>query len=106
MFDTKEGRAKAIGVSNFYPDRLADLCINCNVVPAVNQVELHPFFQQERRGLVFSSGGMICPMAMNTFFEEYDLRDLLNGGCLAVEESGEINEYTIWENERVTIYLY
>ena len=60
MFDTKEGRVKAIGVSNFYPDRLADLCINCNVVPAVNQVELHPFFQQERRGLVFSSGGMIC----------------------------------------------
>ena len=40
------------------------------------------------------------------FFEEYDLRDLLNGGCLAVEEGGEIDEYTIWENDRVTIYLY
>lgn len=40
------------------------------------------------------------------FFEEYDLRDLLNGGCLAVEEGGEIDKNTIWENGRVTIYLY
>ena len=40
------------------------------------------------------------------FFEEYDLRDLLNGGCLGVEEGGEIDEYTIWENGRVTISLY
>ena len=40
------------------------------------------------------------------FFEEYDLRDLLNGGCLAVEEGGEIDEHTIWENGRVSIYLY
>ena len=40
------------------------------------------------------------------FLEEYDLRDLLNGGCLAVEEGGEIDEYTIWENGRVTIYFY
>ena len=40
------------------------------------------------------------------FFEEYDLRDLLNGGCLTVEENGEIDEHTIWENDRVTIYLY
>lgn len=40
------------------------------------------------------------------FFEEYDLRDILNGGCLAVEEGGEIDEYTIWENGRVTISFY
>ena len=40
------------------------------------------------------------------FFEEYDLRDLLNGGYLAVEEGGEIDEHTIWENGRVSIYLY
>lgn len=43
----KAGTIKAIGVCNFYPERLADLCINVEVVPAVNQVELHPFFQQE-----------------------------------------------------------
>ena len=40
------------------------------------------------------------------FFEEYDVRDLLNGGCLTVEENGEIDEHTIWENSRVSIYLY
>lgn len=43
----KEGKVKAIGVCNFYPNRLADLCETVEVKPAVNQVELHPFFQQE-----------------------------------------------------------
>ena len=42
----KEGRVRAIGVCNFYPARLADLALHCDVIPAVNQVELHPFFQQ------------------------------------------------------------
>ena len=40
----KEGKIRAIGVCNFYPDRLADLCLNADVTPVVNQVELHPFF--------------------------------------------------------------
>ena len=44
----KEGRVRAIGVCNFYPDRLTDLAIHADVIPAVNQVELHPFFQQEK----------------------------------------------------------
>ncbi|WP_320073100.1 aldo/keto reductase [Nostoc sp. MG11] len=35
-----------IGVSNFYPDRLIDLIIHNEVVPAVNQIETHPFYQQ------------------------------------------------------------
>ena len=39
-----EGRVRAIGVCNFYPDRLTDLAIHAEVIPAVNQVELHPFF--------------------------------------------------------------
>jgi 2,5-diketo-D-gluconate reductase A len=38
--------ARAIGVSNFYPDRLVDLIEHNEVVPAVNQVECHPFFQR------------------------------------------------------------
>lgn len=42
----EQGRIRAIGVCNFYPDRLADLCANAKVIPAVNQVELHPFFAQ------------------------------------------------------------
>lgn len=43
----KEGKIKAIGVSNFYPDRLIDFCQFQEVVPAVNQVETHPFQQQK-----------------------------------------------------------
>ncbi len=43
----KEGRVRAIGVCNFYPDRITDLTLHMDVIPAVNQVELHPFFQQE-----------------------------------------------------------
>lgn len=41
-----EGKIRALGVCNFYPDRLADLCANAKIIPAVNQVELHPFFAQ------------------------------------------------------------
>jgi 2,5-diketo-D-gluconate reductase A len=41
-----EGKARAIGVSNFQPDRLIDLIIHNKIVPAVNQVETHPFHQQ------------------------------------------------------------
>lgn len=44
----KEGRIRAIGVCNFYPERLVDLCMNATVIPAVNQVECHPFFQQKK----------------------------------------------------------
>jgi len=42
----REGKIKAIGVSNFHPDRLIDLIIHNEVIPAVNQVETHPFNQQ------------------------------------------------------------
>ena len=42
----KEGKVRAIGVSNFHPDRLIDLIIHNEIVPAVNQIETHPFHQQ------------------------------------------------------------
>ncbi|MER5385144.1 aldo/keto reductase [Streptomyces sp. NPDC002688] len=42
----REGRTKAIGVANFYPDRLVDLIANNEITPAVNQIETHPFFQR------------------------------------------------------------
>src|SRR2546421_4681393 len=44
----REGRVRAIGVSNFQPDRLMDLIVHNQVVPAVNQIETHPFCQQIR----------------------------------------------------------
>ncbi len=43
----KDGKLRAIGVSNFYPDRLIDLCQFVEVTPAVNQVETHVFQQQK-----------------------------------------------------------
>lgn len=43
----KEGLTKAIGVANFYPAILANLCETVEVIPAVNQVELHPYFVQQ-----------------------------------------------------------
>jgi diketogulonate reductase-like aldo/keto reductase len=43
----KAGKVKAIGVSNFYPDRFIDIANFCEIVPAVNQVETHVFQQQK-----------------------------------------------------------
>ena len=42
----KEGRIRAIGISNFYPDRVIDLILHNEIIPAVNQIETHPFHQQ------------------------------------------------------------
>lgn len=41
-----DGLARAIGVSNFYPDRLVDLQLHSDVTPMVNQIEAHPYFQR------------------------------------------------------------
>jgi diketogulonate reductase-like aldo/keto reductase len=42
----KAGRIRAIGISNFYPDRVVDFVLHNEIVPAVNQIEIHPFHQQ------------------------------------------------------------
>ena len=42
----KAGRIRAIGVCNFMPDRLLDLCYNAQVIPQVNQIERHPHYQR------------------------------------------------------------
>jgi 2,5-diketo-D-gluconate reductase A len=42
----REGKIRAIGVSNFHPDRLVDLIVHNEIIPAVNQIETHPFNQQ------------------------------------------------------------
>ncbi|WP_254547254.1 aldo/keto reductase [Halomarina pelagica] len=42
----EEGQIRAIGVSNFHPDRVMDLIVHNDVVPAVNQIETHPFYQR------------------------------------------------------------
>lgn len=56
----KAGKVRAIGVSNFYPDRFIDLANFCEVTPAVNQVETHVFQQQKvARGVAEKYGTLI-----------------------------------------------
>lgn len=64
----QEGKLRAIGVCNFYPARLADLCETVTVMPAVNQVELHPFFQQENALALMKEYG-VHPEAWGPFAE-------------------------------------
>ena len=54
-----EGLTKAIGVANFYPAILANFCQHVEVIPAVNQVELHPFFVQEKALETMKTYGVI-----------------------------------------------
>jgi diketogulonate reductase-like aldo/keto reductase len=51
----KEGRIRAIGVSNFYPDRLVDLLSHNEITPMVNQIEVNPFFQQHDVQSIFEN---------------------------------------------------
>lgn len=62
------GKVRAIGVCNFYPHVLADFCETVEVKPMVNQVELHPFFQQENALAVMKEYGVI-PEAWGPFAE-------------------------------------
>src|SRR5690606_6991214 len=53
----RDGRVRAIGVSNHQPDRVMDLIVHNEVVPAVNQIEVHPFQQQvEARAFLQENG--------------------------------------------------
>lgn len=62
------GKIRAIGVCNFYPHVLADFCETVEVKPMVNQVELHPFFQQENALAVMKEYGVV-PEAWGPFAE-------------------------------------
>ena len=64
----KVGGLKAIGVCNFYPERLADFCETVDIMPAVNQVELHPFFQQQKALDIMKEYGVV-PEAWGPFAE-------------------------------------
>jgi 2,5-diketo-D-gluconate reductase A len=73
----REGKARAIGVSNFHPDRLMDLIVHNNIVPAVNQIETHPFHQQnetqqflQENGVQIQSWGSFAEGKNNIFQNE------------------------------------
>ena len=77
-----EGKVRAIGVSNFFPDRYVDLVLNCNVIPAVNQVETHVFNQQIKAQQIMQEYGTITmswgPFAegKNNFFSNEVLSEI------------------------------
>lgn len=64
----KKGTLRAIGVSNFYPERLCDLCETVKTAPMVNQVELHPFFSQQN-ALDLMKEYKVVPEAWGPFAE-------------------------------------
>ena len=73
----RAGRVRAIGVSNFHPDRVMDLIVHNQVVPAVNQVETHPFHQQienqqflQEQGVQIESWGPFAEGRNNIFTNE------------------------------------
>lgn len=55
----QEGAVRAIGVSNFPPERLVDLCMNQEIPPMIDQIEIHPFFHQQEAVRVMGSYGVI-----------------------------------------------
>jgi 2,5-diketo-D-gluconate reductase A len=69
-----DGKVRAIGVSNFMPEHLAHLLAATEVVPAVNQIELHPYFQQTELVAVDTEHGILnqawSPIGGITFYRE------------------------------------
>jgi diketogulonate reductase-like aldo/keto reductase len=64
----KTGRIRAIGISNFYPDRLVDFVLHNETKPAVNQIEIHPFHQQADAVKILKEYG-VQPEAWGPFAE-------------------------------------
>ncbi|QLK27882.2 aldo/keto reductase [Natrinema zhouii] len=113
-----EDKIQAIGVSNFHPDRLIDLIVHNEVVPAVNQIETHPFYQRtedaeflSRHEIQHESWGPFAEGRNNLFEndvlvsigEQYSksaaqvvLRWLIQRGIVAIPKS--VHEERIVEN--------
>lgn len=73
----KEGKVKAIGVSNFYPDRLVDLCMFSEIKPMVNQIEINVFHQRiedkvwaDKYGVVLEAWAPFAEGRNNMFHNE------------------------------------
>lgn len=64
----KEGKVRSIGLSNFHPDRFVDFAEFCKTKPAVNQVEMHVFNQQNKLRDVMKDYGT-CTMSWGSFAE-------------------------------------
>ncbi|MBO1306274.1 aldo/keto reductase [Enterococcus sp. 669A] len=75
----RAGKIRAIGVSNFYGSRLVDFCLHVNVVPAINQIELHPFYQRADELKLMAEYG-VQPQAWSPFAE--GMNDLFHNPTL------------------------
>lgn len=64
----REGKLRAIGISNFYADRMVDIASFAEIVPAVNQIEIHPYHQQNEQ-LEWSKKYTVQPEAWAPFGE-------------------------------------
>ncbi|MEJ2901702.1 aldo/keto reductase [Pedobacter panaciterrae] len=117
----RTGSIKAIGVSNFQPDRIMDLLVHNTVVPAVNQVETHPFYQQvenqvflKENNIQLESWGPFAEGRNNLFHNDvlvsignkYDksvaqtvLRWLIQRGIVAIPKS--VSKERIEENFKI-----
>lgn len=102
----KEGRVRAIGVSNFHPDRVMDLIVHHEVAPAVNQVETHPFNQQiaaqaflQENGVQIESWGPFAEGKNNIFSN-----DVL--GAIAVRHQKTIAQVILrWLTQRSVVAI-
>lgn len=116
-----EGKIRAIGVSNFHPDRVMDLIVHNRIVPAVNQIETHPFCQQieaaqflRENGVQIESWGPFAEGRNNLFSDpiltgiaqkhgrsvaQIVLRWLLQRGIVAIPKS--VQPERIAENFRI-----
>lgn len=81
----REGRVRAIGISNFHPDRVMDMIVHNQIVPAVNQIETHPFQQQvetqqflQDNSVQIESWGPFAE-GRNNIFENEVLRSIASG---------------------------
>jgi len=55
----KEGKIRAIGISNFFPDRVVDLIAHNEIVPSVNQIEVNPFYQRTNEHELLLKNGIL-----------------------------------------------
>ncbi|MFF3063768.1 aldo/keto reductase [Oerskovia sp. NPDC057915] len=86
-----DGRVRAIGVSNFMPEHLDRLLGTASVVPAVNQVEVHPYFQQRELQAADSARGILTqawsPIGGITSYREGGARTFDDPEILAIAEA-------------------
>jgi 2,5-diketo-D-gluconate reductase A len=76
----RDGRARSIGVSNFQPEHLERLAEASDTVPAVNQIELHPYFQNHEAQAYGSSRGIVTeawsPIAQGAVLDDPTIADI------------------------------